>query len=914
MRRLFCITVCSLSAVLAVGQHRIIDSLRTQLTSHPQQDAERADLLNELSFQIITSNPKESLMHAEEALTVSRVIPYSRGEVMARNNLAVYHLRNIKHDMAIEQSLWAANIADSIGDQHLLADAFSILATIYSRQREYGKARQYFMQAMELNLSEKGRTLCRILIGLGAISRDKKNYDSALLYYNEAIHVMADAKDEYRLADVINSIGTVYLRQGQNDRALGYFNRAHDIAAKNGNLRSQVTALTNIANVFIIKNEYSKGEEIENRALELAKKLDDKILIMQANLGLGEIKMETGKHHEAHVHMMEYYRMNDSIINAEKNATIAELELKYETEKKNKEIVTLAHQNQIQKLNQVYLLVAALVGALVFAAIYYLQRTHNKKIKALLKTQKQLNVRLKDADQLKSRFFATISHEFRTPLSLILAPVEAVMSKNKNSLDQKELGLIRRNANRLLALINQLLDLSKIEAKSMELFLKQGELHRFIGILTASFDSLAESKGIQFSKHIGLLDAQIWYDEDKLEKIISNLLFNAFKFTPSGGVVVFSIDQVADMIRMEVRDTGKGISPEEKQYVFAPYYQSGNVADSNELGTGLGLSLVNELVKLHGGEIMLDSAINKGTSIRISLPTSMEQLSRSASIRTVGEVTERPAGKILELHSEEELDDAESEEEYSECILVVEDNQDLRSFIRSSLAKHFAVITATNGEEGYSQATERIPDLILSDVMMPVVSGVQLTTKIKNDERTCHIPVILLTAKADQPSRMDGFRAGADDYLTKPFSVEELQLRVSNLIEQRKKVAARFKGRTESSETSREASLDDKFLLRVKQVIKQNLGDSGFGVEQLADEIHLSRAQLFRKLKAIIGVSPIEFINEMRLQKAAELISARADSLAQISYAVGFNEQSYFNKRFRKRFGMTPTEFSLQKP
>jgi DNA-binding response OmpR family regulator len=260
-------------------------------------------------------------------------------------------------------------------------------------------------------------------------------------------------------------------------------------------------------------------------------------------------------------------------------------------------------------------------------------------------------------------------------------------------------------------------------------------------------------------------------------------------------------------------------------------------------------------------------------------------------------------------------DDLEPDEqtEHEDTILIVEDNDDLRNFIASSLKNHFTTVTARNGEQGFFAAVEQIPDLVISDVMMPVMDGIMLTEKIKSDERTCHIPVVLLTAKADAASKIEGLLSGADDFLPKPFSTEELLTRVSNLINQRKRLAAKYSaGYTVPVTVPNEPSLDDKFLTRARQIVMDNIGDSAFGVERMAHEIHLSRTQLFRKLKAISGMSPIEFINEIRLQKAAELILSKADTLTQIGYSVGFNEQSYFAKRFRKKFGVAPGEYSSQ--
>jgi len=339
--------------------------------------------------------------------------------------------------------------------------------------------------------------------------------------------------------------------------------------------------------------------------------------------------------------------------------------------------------------------------------------------------------------------------------------------------------------------------------------------------------------------------------------------------------------------------------------VFQPFYQS-RYNDDPQNGTGLGLPLVKELVKLYGGTIELQSEVGKGTVITVVLPVTREKFDATIIEPLQQEIIETPIDE--EDFGEDELilqvPDGDS-------ILIIEDSQELRSYMASLLTDRYTVFTASNGEEGFAQAAEHIPSLILSDVMMPKVSGIELTEKIKADERTSHIPIILLTAKADEDSKVQGLQTGADDYLAKPFSVVELKVRIDNLIEQRKKLATKY-GQSLSIETQpaiKEPSTDDKFIAKVRQVVEENLGNNQFGVEQLASEVNLSRAQLFRKLKALSNFSPNEFINEIRLQKAAEMIRLRVDGLTQISYRVGYNEQSYFAKRFRKKFGVTPSEY-----
>ncbi|HEU5290545.1 MAG TPA: ATP-binding protein, partial [Cyclobacteriaceae bacterium] len=508
------------------------------------------------------------------------------------------------------------------------------------------------------------------------------------------------------------------------------------------------------------------------------------------------------------------------------------------------------------------------------------------------------------------------------------APIEEKLaSPSLNALDRRSFQLVRRSANRLLTLINQLLDLSKLEAKKMNLVVQQGNMNELLRVVAASFDSFAETRKIQFQKDIQFDLPETWFDSDKLEKILCNILINAFKFTQAEGAVTLVAETAPHTydLRIRITDTGKGIPEHELPYVFYPFYQTRYNEDDSSMGTGLGLSLVKELVNLHHGTIDLTSTVNVGTTITITIPVTLNRLPNATIKPSVqGSLRYLLNGmdeKIYQLNDQRGVDQRATQNEDEadgqsklETVLIIEDNHDLRNFISNSLRDQFITLTAVNGEEGYNLAMESIPDLIISDVMMPILNGIELSAKLKNDERTSHIPIVLLTAKADKDSRIEGLQKGADDYLAKPFSMDELRVRVTNLIEQRKKLAAKYRAAIPSIPIEpvlhRELTLDEKFLLRASKLVEDNISDSLFGVEQMAKEIGLSRAQLFRKLKAIAGISPNEFINEIRLQKAAKLILSKTDTLAQIGYSVGFNEQSYFAKCFRKKFGVSPSEYA----
>ena len=531
---------------------------------------------------------------------------------------------------------------------------------------------------------------------------------------------------------------------------------------------------------------------------------------------------------------------------------------------------------------------------------------------------------LKEMDRMKSRFFANISHEFRTPLTLILAPLEEELSK-KPPAEQDKLLIMKRYANRLLELVNQLLNLSKLEAGKMELQIQKGGLRQFLSVLSSSFDSLAQHKEIAFEKTIAVPEGHFWYDPDKLEKVIINLLSNAFKFTPPGGSVKFAA-HIAEqagkpVLQVSVSDTGRGIAPEEQKKVFESFYQARQTVENQDGGTGLGLAFAKELVKLHRGNISLQSEVGKGSVFNVEVPVDKEgykadQIIENAPLHPTLPHSQPLNQAIDEPSSKEDTRkkrQAASNAAAQETVLIVEDNAELRDYMASLLEDQYTVFKAPDGAEALACARKVLPSLIISDLMMPRMDGIELTANIKSDERTSHIPVILLTAKSGQESRIDGLKTGADDYLTKPFSVEELTVRVRNLIELRKKLAERYRERIRVHVTSsEEMSLDDKFLMKAKEIVEANMEDVLFSVEKMAEEMSLSRTQLLRKLKALTGLAPNDFIRDLRLQKAAEMIRQKADTITQIGYAVGFNDQSYFSKSFKKEFGETPTEYAAR--
>jgi DNA-binding response OmpR family regulator/anti-sigma regulatory factor (Ser/Thr protein kinase) len=463
---------------------------------------------------------------------------------------------------------------------------------------------------------------------------------------------------------------------------------------------------------------------------------------------------------------------------------------------------------------------------------------------------------------------------------------------------------MRRNTDRLLELVNQLLDLSKLDSGKMKLQIIRGDVLQLLKALTASFESVAERKGIHYHIHFPENTSMGFFDKDKIEKIISNLLANAFKYTPEGGSVLVKVERDEERLRVSIEDNGPGIPKKELDKIFDRFYQLEGTEDK---GSGIGLALVKELVTLYRGQINVNSEPGKGSRFRVSVPVEKTLFKEEELVYGHWQPEENFINRNIEKPEEKEVQQITRSQ--LPLLLVVEDNSDLRQFIIDTVQDKYNVIEAINGQDGYEKAISEIPDIIVSDVMMPVMDGFTLTQKLKKDERTSHIPVILLTAKAGQAHKLEGLNTGADDYLVKPFDAPELLVRIHNLVNQRKLLRRKYAGDIllKPSEVAIK-STEEVFLQKIMDVIESNMSEEDFGVEELARQVMMSRSQLHRKLIALTGQSPSEVIRNTRLLRAKELLQKKSATPSEVAFRVGFNSHAYFSKCFKEEFGISPSE------
>lgn len=513
------------------------------------------------------------------------------------------------------------------------------------------------------------------------------------------------------------------------------------------------------------------------------------------------------------------------------------------------------------------------------------------------------------SEQIKKQFFSRMTHEFRTPLTLILGPLQEIALQSREHRTVRHAEFALRNSKILLRLINQLLDLARMEAGYAQLRPARLDLVAFVAERVNSFRPLAQRKGLTLELNLGAEAMRVDFDPDMLEKVMNNLLSNAIKFTDNGGAVTVAVGShptESEQVRIAIKDTGLGIREDQLPFIFDRFYRVNTSKALAFEGTGLGLPLVKELVELHEGTVQVSSMEGIGTEVTLSIPR--EQSGQKRSTEATASPPSSLEMEVLQLENLSEAD-PETAENQDNVVLVVEDNQDVRDYVRMCLEPTYTVIEAVDGVAGIEKALQHIPDLIVSDVMMPRANGFEVCHRIKEDEKTSHIPIVMLTAKSAMSDKLEGLERGADAYLNKPFNSQELKAQIQNLIENRQRLRETLRKELLTAPDEIETdSLDEKFLHALKQIVTDHLADDQFSVEILSEKMAMSRTQLHRKLKALTDQNATEFIRNFRLEHARQLLRANAGTVSEIAFRVGYSSASYFSKSFSARYGMSPKE------
>lgn len=611
--------------------------------------------------------------------------------------------------------------------------------------------------------------------------------------------------------------------------------------------------------------------------------------------------------------------------------------MKLQTDKINNQQISIEKQDDLlqeqqriyhNQRNLLHITFAAFALALTLGSIAFRSLKNNRRINKRLAIQNQeimrqknelikMTARAKEATDAKFNFFTNISHEFRTPLTLILNPLEDALSSSKLHFTIKNnLDLVHRNVFRLWRLINQLMDFRKIEENKMKLEASENDLSSFVIEIANAFKELAQKKSISFNITCKTENLKVWFDVNMIDKVLFNILSNAFKFTNEHGSILVTLDkdQVSNMAVIVVSDTGVGMTQDEVLHAFELFYQGNRTSFK---GSGLGLSLSKELINLHRGSIFIDSEKWRGTSFTIMLPLGKDHLEiNEIAIEKEDTSNHYEDLKIyttdIEPLSPQEEITPDPNREYS--ILVIEDNEDMRAFLKKRFCTRYEFYEAENAQKGISIAYNIVPDLIISDIILPGNDGLFVTKTLKQDIRTSHIPIILLTAKSSMEDQINGIKLKADAFIVKPFNLEYLEETIKNLLNNRTILREHYTSELPiESKTFTSSKIDRKFISEFTAIVEHNLSNENFSVEDICNEVGISRVQLYRKVKALIGYNVNEYILLVRLQKAKFLLSDPQLSISDVAYRVGFSSQAYFSTVFKSKFSHTPSEFREMK-
>ena len=549
-------------------------------------------------------------------------------------------------------------------------------------------------------------------------------------------------------------------------------------------------------------------------------------------------------------------------------------------------------------LGVISLLMIGFIALSIYA--FYINRKMRQANRKLI----SLNAEMKEMTAQKLQFFTNVSHEVRTPLTLILAPLDRLIVSLRESPYASDLGLIQKNANRLLRVINQILDFRKVEGKQEKLAVREIDLVPFVGEIKSYFDSMASVRAISYTITSSMKQCTLWIDPDLLEKVLVNLLSNAFKFTPGGGSVRIELTEEGGRVFIRVIDTGSGIRPANLPHLFDRFY-----TEDRSMGTGIGLHLVKEYIDMHGGETRVESEPGQRTTFTVCLRKGKAHFEDS-------DLMETPVSH--QAYEASRLDDSETKEmlskTYPYTILITEDDDEVRGFLERELSLHFKIRTVANGKDALRVLEEEEISLVVSDVMMPEMNGFELCRTIKSQLPFSHIPVILLTALTDERQRIFGITGGADDYIQKPFHTDYVKIKIIHLLQERQKLRERLLEKLRDnklllSEPEKVESIDDTFLRKFAEQIEAVYADPEYNVEKLSETLGLSRGHLHRKIKELTGTAPVEFLRTYRLNKATQLLRQNAYTVSEVAYRTGFSSPAYFSKCFKAVYGVTPTEY-----
>ncbi len=862
-------------------------------------------------YIILSQKDKSEIAH-EKSLELFKSSKKLKRQIDLMHTLIESYAINNAADKALKHGYEALDLCHKIDDEDCQGQTYKRMARTMYNFKENSKGVEFSKKAVEVfekNKNNKALAKCYADIAKYGLY----DYEESLSIMNKSLALIEKdtSKNAYDLSNALFSRILLSQRFQKYEEADIDINHIKDELWNDLSTRQQQNL-----DMLNGRNKYEQGK-YEASIDILKESINDSLADINPYLSFDYEYVErsyaklnqwdSAYHYNKLNH--EFY-VKDRI--HESKMKMIDLEAKYEGEKKQ---LTIAAQNQtISKQKTIQWL--SIGGFLLFSLLLFqMYRNGQQKRKA--------NEQLVELDNLKTRLYTNITHEFRTPLTVISGMAAQVKENPKAWLDEGLL-MIERNANRLLSLVNQLLDLSKLESGKIALHQEQGNIIPYLKYLVESIHSFAESKKIQLHFYADEDEVIMDYDSEKIQQVIINLLSNALKFTPNEGHVYVDIKHVQllekgssfrkmPFLQITIRDNGLGITEEQLPFIFDRFYQVDDSSTRQKEGSGIGLALVKELVGLMEGEITVKSKVGKETVFKLLLPV------RNEAQKSTLPSSELTAFKITNSESVIPIAHNKNGEHLYQAkprILLIEDNKDVVTYIAACLEGTYDIIVGRDGQEGIDIAFENIPDLIVTDVMMPYKDGYTVCKTLKADERTSHIPVIMLTAKADIDSKLIGLETGADAYLAKPFHKKELIVRIKNLLDLRSKLQGHFlsfaasNSENDTQESTKIPSPESQFMNKLKAVVELHLDDVEFNVEKFCKKIGMSHSQLHRKTTALTGLSPNKFIRYIRMNKAKVLLKSPEKNISAVAFETGFNDPSYFGRVFKKEFGMTPLEWS----
>ncbi|MCC5923545.1 MAG: response regulator [Crocinitomicaceae bacterium] len=851
-----------------------LDSLHRALRS--AEKAQKGVIYFQLSQDWKGIFSDSALFYANEALRIGR---QQQDLLLSARALAqLGEIKQLQSDFqqSIDYYFEAIKLAEEIDHQKLLGSFYNGLGISFFYINDLEKAEYYIGKAADHKLAIGDHTYYSILTtNLANIFFYNGKYDEAITLLKNAESVLIEKNQGYYLSSLYNSLGGVY-QQGLNDlnTAKYYYEKSLRIAIEDDILQNIISGYHNLAILQMLLNNNKEAIENLNKAKVYALKSDNIVFVTEVYKTLSEVHEKAGDYKNAFLYKSLQMQYKDSIFKSDKQKAVEELEFKFQNTKKQQQIQLQQQEIQEAKLvaeqqkNRIYLivLIASILLLLSLFFIFYV-------------IQKRKTVQLLERE--KSKIFENIVHEIRTPLTLINGPLQLVKEKlSKDSSMHENIQMIEHNSEKLVRLVNELLDVSKLDKGQYALTYQVGDVGLFVNSIIQGFSAEIKQKNLELVWEIPSQKYILRFATNAYEKIISNLLENAIKYAPEGSTIRVTLRRESEYALFAVSDEGFGIPEKEKEKIFQRFYRLG-IHESFK-GTGIGLSIVKELVELLKGEISLKSEQNVGTTFEVRIPFE--------SIKDVAPETEISDNKPV--------------------LLIVDDEEDILKFVGEVLKYDFNIVTAKNGEEALKKMMDVLPDLLLSDVMMPIKDGLQLITEVKSNPLTNHIPVILFSSKSSLESRMKGLSVGADGYLPKPFYPDELKLLTKNIYQTIKNAQQEFLEELKSDKPFEERIMtNSEYVNKGIQFVLNNISNEDYSVNELAADMCISRSQLHRKLTAQTGLSATNFIKMVRMEKAKDLLKENWGNVTEIAYECGFNSQSYFTKSFTEYFGVSPTKF-----